>query len=308
MRIRLSLLAVIFIIFSALGCGKRTLYKDTQILMGTIVEVVSPQPHAAKIAFAEMRRIEDLLSKYKPDSEVSLLNRRGSLRVSPETLYLIKKSKEFWQASEGAFDITVGPVVDVWCFTQQSYRVPSEREIQRTLKSVGSDKIIFNDKNNVVKFKVSGVKVDLGAIAKGFAVDCAIKKLKEAGIDSCLINAGGDIYCLGAKFGYPWKIAIQNPRQPGFAGYLKLRNRAVATSGDYRQFFIKGSRRYAHIFNPKTGYPADTGISSVTVMAADCLTADAIATAVFVLGNKKGRGLAERFKEVKLIAIAARDK
>ncbi len=301
-------LIVALAIFLATGCNNRGLYKDTQILMGTTVEVVSPNPEAAKIAFDEMRRIENLLSKYKDNSEVALLNSKGELRLSPEAFYIIKKSKEFWQQSDGAFDITVAPLVDLWGFTQQSYRIPSDAEIQKTLRCVGSDKIIFNDKNNMVKFKVLGLRIDLGAIGKGFAVDCAVKKLKERGIKSCLVNAGGHIYCLGGKSGGPWKIALQHPRKPGFAGYLKLKDRAIATSGDYRQFFLQGSKRYAHILNPKTGYPADSGVISASVTAPDCLTADAIATAVCVLGKDRGQELAGKFKGVELTIITAGDR
>ncbi len=301
MRIKLILISVIFLVS---GCGDRTVYRDTQILMGTTVEVVSCDRQASRIVFEEIQRIENLLSKYKDDSEVALLNKKGELPVSPETFYIIKKSKEFWQLSGGAFDVTVVPLMDLWGFTQQSYRIPSDDEIKEALRYVGSDKIIFNDKNNVVKFKVLGVKIDLGAIGKGFAVDCAVKKLKERGIKSCLVNAGGHIYCLGDRSGRPWKIAIQDPRKLGFAGYVKLKDRAIATSGDYRQFFIEGNRRYAHIIDPRTGYPADSGVISATVIAPDCTTADAIATAVFVLGEGKGREFAKNFKEVELTVIA----
>ena len=160
----------------------------------------------------------------------------------------------------------------------------------------------------MVKFKVLGAKIDLGAIAKGFAVDCAIRKLKEQGISSCLINAGGDIYCLGDKSGKPWKVALQNPRQSGLLDHLKLKDRAVATSGDYQQFFIKGSKRYSHILDPRTGYPADRGVISSTVVAPDCLTADALATAIFVIGKDKGSLLAQKFKDVELIVITVSDK
>jgi len=301
MRIKLILISVIFLVS---GCGDRTVYRDTQILMGTTVEVVSGDRQASRIVFEEIQRIDNLLSKYKDDSEVALLNKKGELPVSPETFYVIKKSKEFWQLSGGAFDVTVAPLMDLWGFTQRSYRIPSDDEIKEALRYAGSDKIIFNDKNNMVKFKVLGVKIDLGAIGKGFAVDCAVKKLKERGIKSCLVNAGGHIYCLGDRSGRPWKIAIQDPRKLGFAGYVKLKDRAIATSGDYRQFFIEGNRRYAHIIDPRTGYPADSGVISATVIAPDCTTADAIATAVFVLGEGKGREFAKNFKEVELTVIA----
>ncbi|MCM8795725.1 MAG: FAD:protein FMN transferase [Candidatus Omnitrophica bacterium] len=267
--------------------------------MGTFVEVTSPDKRAASIVFNEINRIESLLSKYKEDSQISRLNKLGVLENAyPETIYIIRKSREFWLATDGAFDITIGPLMDLWGFSNKKYVLPREEKIKEILKLVGSDKIILQDKDNVVKFKTLGMKIDLGAIAKGYAVDCAVKKLRKAGIKSCLINAGGDIYCLGENFGRPWRVAIQDPRKKGFLGYLELKDKAVATSGDYAQYFIKDQKRYTHILNPKTGYPADSGVVSVTVVADDTLTADALATAIFVLGKEKGEVLAKNFPRV----------
>ena len=296
-----SFLALIFSFLC--GCQNRNLYKDTQLMMGTFVEVTSANKEAAGIVFGEIKRVEDLLSKYKPDSEISRLNKIGKLKLSPDTFYIIKKSKEFWKASNGAFDITVAPLVDLWGFTDKKYSVPSDAEIKNVISLIGSDKIILNNKDNMVQFKIYGLHLDLGGIAKGYALDCAIYKLKEKGVNSCLINAGGQIYCLGDKFGEPWKIAIRDPRGENFTGYLSLRDKAVATSGDYEQYFIKKNKRYSHIINPKTGYPADSGIVSVTVIARDGLTADALATSIFVLGKEKGELLAKKFAgvEVKII-------
>jgi len=296
-----SFLALIFSFLC--GCQNRNLYKDTQLMMGTFVEVTSPDKEASAIVFNEIKRVEDLLSKYKADSEVSKLNKIGKLKVSPGTFYIIKKSKEFWRASNGAFDITVAPLIDLWGFTDKKYFVPDDTEIKNVISLIGSDKIILNDKDNVIKFSVSGMKIDLGGIAKGYAVDCAVAKLKQKGINSCLINAGGQIYCLGDRFAKPWKIAVRDPRGENITGYLRLKNRAIATSGDYEQYFIKNNRRYSHIINPKTGYPADSGIISVTVIAPDGLTADALATSIFVLGKEKGEELAKNYAgvEVKIV-------
>lgn len=298
-----SALILFLAVFLAGGCGRPPLYKDARIIMGTTVEVVSPCRDSAKIVFAEIQRLDKLLSRYNPESEVSLLNKKGKLKASPETIYVLKRAKEFWSLSGGAFDISVVPLMDLWGFTGQDYRVPSGAEIRKALGMIGSDKIIFNERNNVVEFKVSGLMVDLGAIAKGFAVDSAVKKLKERGIDSCLINAGGDIYCLGDKSGESWSVAVQDPRRSGFTDYLKLKDCAVATSGDYRQFFERGKRRYSHIMDPRSGYPADSGVASVTVVATDCLTADALATAIFILGREKGLSLAEKFPGVKVKVV-----
>jgi len=290
------------------------LYQDKRVMMGTFVEVISPQQKATEIVFNEITRIENLLSKYKPDSEVSRLNKLGALKVSPETFFIINKSKEFYLLSDGAFDITIAPLMDLWGFTDrpqghglasdsQSHRrfsVPSEGKIKEALKLVGTDKIILRDSDNMIQFKLPGMKIDLGAIAKGYALDCAVNKLRGEGVTSCLINTGGQIYCLGDKFGKPWNIALQNPVKAGrFIDYLKLKDKAVATSGDYEQYFLKGSKRYGHIFNPKTGYPAESRVSSVTVIAQDSLTADALSTSIFVLGKVKGELLAAKFKGLK---------
>jgi len=289
------------------GCQNRQLYKDSRIMMGTFIEISSPDRQAPSIAFTEIKRIERLLSIYKPDSEISSLNKFGELKASPETFYIIKKAKDFWEASDSAFDITVGPLADLWGFTEKKYNLPKKEEIEKALEYVGTEKIIFNENDNVIKFKTLGTKIGLGAIAKGYAVDCAIKKLKEKGIKNCLINAGGDIYCLGDKFGKPWSVAIKNPRGKGIIEFLKLKNKAVATSGDYEQYFMQDNKRYSHIFNPKTGYPADSGVVSVTVIAPDCLTADALATSIFVLGKTKGEELAKKFKGVEVKIIEEKD-
>ena len=279
------------------------LYRDNRLLMGTFWEIVSPDKRASAIVFAEAGRIENLLSKYIPDSEISRLNRTGKLKVSPDTFYIIKRSKEFWQISQGAFDISVAPLVDLWGFTSQKFNVPAEDLIKATLKLVGSDKIILHEKDNVVEFKLPGMKIDLGAIAKGFALDCAVKLLKEKNINSCLINAGGQVYALGEKSGHPWKVAIQSPRKQEITGTLELKNKSASTSGDYEQFFFNNGKRYCHIINPATGYPADAGIFSVTVVANNSLTADALSTTIFVLGKSKGAELAAKFNNIEIKII-----
>jgi len=275
------------------------LYRNSQILMGTFWDVLSCDKEASRIVFGQAQRIEQLLSKYQAKSEIFRLNQQGKLKVSPDTFYIIKKSKELSQATEGAFDITVAPLVDLWGFTNQKFRLPSNKEIRAALKLIGSDKIILHENNNMVEFKIPGVKIDLGAIAKGFALDCAVRELKKNGINSCLINAGGQVYALGDRFGKPWRIAIKNPRNEGVTSALELKNQSASTSGDYEQFFLKDKKRYSHIINPKTGYPAASGITSVTVIANSGLVADALSTSIFVLGKEKAEKLLNKFQSVK---------
>ncbi len=274
------------------------LYRDNRILMGTFWEVSSPDPKASQIVFQEGARIEELLSKYKTTSEIFQLNRLGKLKVSPETFFIIKKSKEFSALSNGAFDITVGPLIDLWGFTRQNYRIPTPEEIQATLKLIGSEKIILQENDNVVVFKVPGMKIDLGAIAKGFALDCAIKKLKAKNITRCLINAGGQVYGLGDNFGQNWKIGIKGRTNSEISSVLELRDNSASTSADYEQFFVKDGKSYGHILDPRTGYPSEAGFFSVTVVSNNALTADALSTAIFVLGKTQGLDLAAKFKDL----------
>lgn len=285
------------------GCARRPLYRDTQVMLGTFVEVVSPSREAAGVVFPEMKRIERLLSKYDPDSEVSRLNKEGFLEASPETVFILKKAKEFCEASGGAFDVTVAPLLDLWGFTDRRFRRPNQKEIDRALALVGSEKIIIDESKNMVKFKVPGMKIDLGGIAKGYALDCAARRLKEKGITDCLINAGGQIYCIGNGKGRPWKIAIKDPRRQGVCGYIEVRNGSVSTSGDYEQYFTEEGRRFSHIFDPRSGYPVETDILSATISAPDGLTADALSTAVFVMGKQKGEVFARGFQGVQAMVI-----
>jgi thiamine biosynthesis lipoprotein len=268
--------------------------------MGTFVEVTSPDRRAAGIAFAEIKRLEQLLSKYDPESEVSRLNRRGKLQVSRETFYIIQKAKDFSRESAGAFDITVAPLADLWGFSSKNYRLPQQEEISAALKNTGADKIILRPADNVVEFLSSGVKIDLGGIAKGYALDCAGQKLKEAGIGNFLLNAGGQVFAAGDNYGRPWKVAVRCPRRPGACAYFELRDSSVSTSGDYRQFFLRAGKRYSHIIDPVSGYPAQSGVISATVTVPDGLTADALSTAIFVLGKEKGVGLCAKFSGARI--------
>ena len=279
-----------------IGCqAQMPVHRDTQLLMGTYVEVVSQDSRAARIVFDEIKRIEKLLSKYDPDSEVSLLNRTGTVTAGPDLYYLLTRSKEFWFATDGAFDITVGPLMDIWGFTAKNFRQPSDDEIRAALSGVGMNKIIVHPLDNVVKFTVSGSAIDTGGLGKGYAIDCAVGLLRAAGVRSCLINAGGQIYCLGTNAGAPWRIAVRDPRSLKPGGSFDLVDKAVATSGDYEQFFIAGGRRFSHIMDPRTGRPVDSGVISATVIADDGLTADFLATSLIVMGKEKGMALLERY-------------
>lgn len=303
---------VIFLIFLSLFL--KSLYSKegydsrSEFLLGTVVEVTAADKRAFDIVFDEISRIENLMSIYKPESEISRLNLYGRLKASREVKGIIEQAKKFFYESEGAFDITVAPVVDLWKEAIKTEKLPDKRSLAKARKLVGSEKIIIDEEISEIKFLNKGMKIDLGGIAKGYAIDSALRKLKQNGINSCLINAGGDIYCLGRKARQLWRIGLQHPREPyEFIKYLELEDKAVATSADYEQYFILDNRRFSHIINPKTGYPAETDVISVTVISPDSLSADALATAIFVLGKRKGLELVGRYKDTEILFFTKTD-
>lgn len=271
------------------SCGQRHVTSKKKLLMGTMIEVVSPYPEAAEIVFDEIERVEKVFSTYIATSPVSHLNKTGYLNTNFEVAHLLKRAKEFYELSNEMFDVSIAPVSKLWKKSFATKSLPKKRDIVRALRLIGLNKIHIDDDSESIKFKRKGMEVDLGGIAKGYAIDAAVKELKRHGIDSAIINAGGDIFCLGNKFDRPWKVGLQHPRKKDkYITTLALHDQAVATSGDYQQFIKIGPNRYHHIINPKTGYPVNNDVVSVSVVAKDTVTADAVATCVFLLGEKQG--------------------
>lgn len=293
---RFFFFASFFLFFSSVLCGcGNPLYHETEIAMGTFVEVVSADPRAAAITFREFRRLDKIFSLYDETSELSRLNKTGELHVSDDLFEVVKKAKEAYVKTDGAFDATVGPLALLWKKAIRDGRLPDDSEVRRALSRVGMDKVALDEVSRTISL-ASGVMLDLGGIAKGYAVDKAVAKLREAGINSALVNAGGNMFCLGKNQGRPWRVGIRDPR---IAHYLKgkiaLEDRGVSTSGDYEQFFIRDKKRYSHIIDIKTGYPADSGIVSATVTAPDAMTADILSTTLVVTGKERGFSVLKRF-------------
>jgi len=258
-------------------------------------------------AFSAIDNISNIANMYKEDSEVSRVNKiayKSPVVVSDDLFLLIKDSKVLYDASGGAFDITVAPLVELWGPYQDRDAVPDKESIQSVLHYVGSDKLVLDHQKRTVFFKKEGMKIDLSAIAKGYAVDKSIEAIKECGFSSALVNAGGDIFCLGKKdFLFSWRIGIQDPRKrEGIVEILRLSDSAVATSGGYEQYFVYRDKDYTHLLHPKTGYPVESVFSSTTVIAKRCFIADAIATAVAVGGRDLISGFKEIYKDIIIIA------
>jgi thiamine biosynthesis lipoprotein len=279
--------------------------------MGTVVEITlvgedeEATRKAALQAFQEIKRIETLMSPWIDSSDVTRMNRsagKEGVKVSPETLKVIRKANEISKLSEGGFDITVGPLTELWRKAREKKIPPLIEEVKGRLALVNFKNIRIDQKEKVF-LKTKGMAVDLGGIAKGYAVDKAFDLLKSLGYKDLIVNAGGDLKVGGLKNNQPWSIGIQHPRESQkILARLSVSDTAVATSGDYEKFFIHQGKRYHHIFNPKDGFPTE-GCQSVTILCKEGIMADALATAVFVLGPEKGYGLCQKFEGVDCLIV-----
>ncbi len=282
-----------------------TTVKRTRIAMGTLIEIQVRQSQtgsaeaAIQAAFTEVARVEALLSAQRPDSPLWRANHAptSTIVVEPEIYRLLQRSDEWWQRSDGAFDASLGALVTVWGFGGGSPALPLEHDRLDALEHSGWGQLQLLDQNRLKR--PHRVELDLGGIGKGYAVQQAADALRRHGVQQALINAGGDIAAVGGG----WRVGIQHPRRQGeLIGTLALEDIAVATSGDYEQYFEQGGRRYHHILDPRSGMPAQ-GAQSVTVIAADCTDADALSTAVFVLGAADGLALVESLPGVESLIV-----
>jgi len=282
----------------------------TRMLMGTVVEirVDDPEPErfrdAVTAAFDEMARIERLMSLHLAKSEVSRISRAGEpVEVSAETATVLRTALKVSVASDGAFNPGLGRLIRLWGFTDGEPRVPSKMEIEEALVGIGPESLTLED-GKLFKSDRS-ITIDLGGVAKGYAIDRAVEMLSAAGVKHASVNAGGDLRLLGDRDGTPWRIGIQHPRKKdAVLATLSVADRAVVTSGDYERFFEQAGRRYHHILDPYTGYPAER-CQEVTVVADSAALADALATAAFVLGPEKGLELLQKTEKVEGLIVAA---
>lgn len=308
------------IIFSSLfmfagACTNKSVYKETFVISGTYLKVTSPYPEAGKIVYQEFKRLNNIFNSYNPDSEISSLTRvyNHPVKVSKELLTLLKLAKDAYNLTGGYFDISKGKLYQFWKELIRRGKIetfPSSQKIEKLKNSGGMDNIVIDEANQTVTITKEGLKLDVAGIAKGFMVDKAVEKLKSKGIDSAIIDAGGDLYCLGkSKDGY-WKVGIRDPLKKGGIIYsLKLFNQAIATSGSYEQFFDYRGKRFSHLINPFTGYPQQTNILSVSVVAKNVTTADSLATAFFIMGIEGiKKFLSQNLSNLKIFVVSKDEK
>lgn len=237
----------------------------------------------------EVNKLDDILSTGKSTSEISKLNKNKKQVVSEDTMSLIKESIKISKETNGAFNPTIYPLMELWGFTTKNYYVPKKAEINPLISHMDINNINIDDSKNEVSFNDSNMKIDLGAIAKGYTSSKIIDIFKDNNIKSGMVTLGGNVQVLGKKpDGSLWKVGIQNPiSEDEYLGVLQTSDKAVITSGGYERNFTKNGKTYHHILDPSNGYPANNGLTSVTIISSDGTLADALSTSLFVMGKDK---------------------
>ncbi len=305
----LRCVALLVLFYSASVISEPQWFAETQHMMGTRITVeVYVEPAYGRLAIekamAEVRRIDLLMNPWDEYSELSALNESAAqspFKTSPELYQLIKKAISYSKISEGAFDITFASLARFYRYKEA--KKPSKAQFEQYKDAINYQSLHLNDAASTVYFSDERLSIDLGGIAKGYAVDQAIHLLKEYGVKSALVSAGGDTRVLGDRRGVPWVIGIKHPRnEQQHAVRLPLQNEAISTSGDYERFFIEDGKRYHHIIDPASAISA-SGVQSASILAPKAVDTDALSTTVFVLGVEKGLALVNRLAGVETVII-----
>ncbi len=295
-----------------------SLHKSTHLILGTLVEItlVGPADKVKKTedaVVAEINRVEQVFSFHRADSMLSKLNQRageGWVRVDPELFGLVEKGLRAAKITDGAYDPSVGPICRLWNFSGEGEpRLPKQAEIDEALKKVGWQRVQIDPEQHAVLLPLKGMALDLGGIAKGYALDRAAQVIRSNGISSALVNAGGDIVAIGEREpGRKWRVGVQDPRNRGsVVATLEVADRIVMTSGDYERSFQYDGKTYHHILNPSTGYPA-RDVSSVTIVGSegDGVKCEPLGPGAFVLGPERGMKLIKTFPGLEAFLITSK--
>lgn len=309
-KFKIGLILLLLLIGVSLAVRYYNLYrfhleKQTRFMMDTYVTVygIGPKEKTARIIDLALDRMQEVDTKFNslnPKSPIYAFNHRNEPISDEEIVQVARLALEIADASGGAFDITVAPLAELWGFYGKSPHLPQEQEIKDCLKRIGYKYLSL--KNSRLEKTREDVSIELGGIAKGYAISQAAKVLREGGVNSALIDAGGDVYALGKKGRDLWKVGIRSPRGEELLGYVEVTDLAVMGSGDYERFFEKDGKRYHHIFDPKTGYPAES-LSGMTLIYHDPVAADGWITALFVLGPEKGLKIVEKIPGMEAIMV-----
>lgn len=305
MKIQRLIPIFVFVIFLC-GCTERQdEYSETQFLMDTVCTIRSGGDNAKDgviAAFDMISKIERLTDYYSEASEVTAINNseiNNEIIVSEHMGKILSAALDVAEKSEGAFDITMAPLKDLWRFSDGAHKPPDEDEISDTLENVGCDRLKYDKQNNTL-IKTAECKIDLGGAAKGYAADCAAEVLKKYGCKYALIDLGGNIYVYGknpSRYDGQWQVGIQKPfaKNGKCSDFIKLSEGAVVTAGSYQRYFEWEGKLYHHILNPETGYPSNNGIHGASIKSGSALYADCLSTACMVLPKEKREELVSKF-------------
>lgn len=307
--------ALCFLTYSVLVLrNTKPLYTKEYVLAGTFVSISSPDKRSSKIVYKTIKRLEKYFNLYDPTSIISQINNNAGIdpvEVPDDFFELMQISENVYKLTDGVFDVSAGTVIKFWkdkIAKSNDFDFPSAAEVNRLKAFKGLEYVELDKSAHTVFLNKKGVALDLGGIAKGFIVDKAVQGLKDAGIDSAIINAGGDIYCLGTKYGNPWSVGVRDPEIEGAIQTIPIINSAVATSGNYEQFLEFKGKRYSHIINTETLLPVSNKLISVTVVAHNLTSADVFATAFFVMGVDKTREyLYKNYSNMKVFILEKTD-
>lgn len=310
-KILLTAVTVFVVLFlSSLGVRSYNMHrfhveKQTRFMMDTFVTLYAVGPpaiasDAVKAAFERMQEVSDTFNHLNAKGAIYAFNTHGTPITDPEIVAVAQTALAISELTGGAFDITIEPLIDLWGFYGDHPDLPEASAIQACLKQTGYTHLHVSG-GTLTKDDPS-IRIDLGGIAKGYAVSQAAAVLQAKGISSAMIDAGGDVFALGHRGKDLWRIGIRSPRGDDILGFMDVADMAVMGSGDYERFFMKDGKRYHHIFNPATGYPAG-GLQGTTLLNADPMLADAWNTAIFVLGPDKGRALVEKIPGMEAVMV-----
>lgn len=307
------IILLIFISIFLISCtnDSKPFEKDTY-MMGTIIQLKIYGDNAKKATEAVLQRINDIENKMSVNidtSEISKLNAKAGIsseKLSKDTFSVLEKSVYYSKLTQGSLDATIEPIVKLWGIGTEKERIPALNEINEKLKLLDYNDIILDSKSSTAQLRRTGQAIDLGAIAKGYTADEIKKVLISNKINSALINLGGNVYAVGSKTdGSSWTIGVQNPleKRGKYIGTINVTDKSIVTSGNYERYFIKDGKRYHHIFDPKSGYPSESGLISTTIISDYSIDGDALSTSTYIMGLTKGIKLIESIKGIEAIFI-----
>lgn len=315
----IRILGAVLALFSMTACaaGAAEEISRTDFVLGTVCSVRILEGGSSKTSdqiFARLREIEDRMSANKEGTQIAAVNAaagKSAVVVTADTFFVVSKALEYARRSEGLFDPTVGPLVKLWNIGSDGAKVPQKADIAAALALIDNRKVQMDPKASTIKLLAPGMRLDLGAIAKGYAADEVARILAENRVKSAVVDLGGNVLVFGAKRdGSPWRVGIQDPatQRGDYLGLVTGKAMTVVTSGIYERFFIENGVRYHHILDTKTGFPVDNGLTSLSIITSSSIDADALSTTVFSMGLEKGMEFVKGLKGVNAIFVDSKNR